>query len=208
MLRRTLLLGAVFALHSAAAFAQPAPVAPATTDVEPDARLPEVDDPMLAEVPPPRRVLTSWHQALGIARARASSLEISRAQIEQAQGVHRQTLARALPTLTGTGRIDYHLLTGEGPDFSTLPPAIRALPEPNPRWDAGLTLRVPVFAPQAWYNSGTASDSVRAAKLDAQETQRLVLAQVADAIVTVVTAERVAEVSRVSLGAGLSTLEL
>jgi outer membrane protein TolC len=65
-----------------------------------------------------------------------------------------------------------------------------------------------VFAPGAWYDYATSRKNIRANKLSYSDSQRLVLAQVADAIVNVVTAERLAEISRVSLKGSLSTLEL
>jgi outer membrane protein TolC len=190
---------------------QPAPsVAPtAPAENEPvDKNLPEVSDAMLAPVPPPAHVLQSWQQALKLVRAQASTLNISRAQVEQAQGQARQALGRALPTLTANASVTHHLLTGKGFYFGTSGPVQGDIPNPSTRWGAGLELRVPVLAPQSWYDTGTARHSTRAARLSEQDTERLVLGSVADAIVTVVTSERLAEVSRVSLRSALSTLDL
>lgn len=184
-----------------------APTAPA--EHEPvDKNVPEVSDAMLQPVPPPTRVLSSWQQALKMVRAQASTLNISRAQVEEAQGRARQALGRALPTLTANANVTHHLLTGKGYYFGTNGPVQGDIPNPRTRWGAGLELRVPVIAPQSWYDTGTARHSTHAAKLSEKDTERLVLGSVADAIVTVVTSERLAEVSRVSLRSALSTLDL
>jgi outer membrane protein TolC len=82
------------------------------------------------------------------------------------------------------------------------------IPDPATNWTAGVGLRVPVFAPKTWHDHGTAKDAVELAKLDTKELERQVLGSIANSIVSVVTAERLAEVSRVSLRSALSTLDL
>jgi outer membrane protein TolC len=192
--------------------AKPAPPPAGAADIAAEPNLPEVDDPMLKPLPPPKNVLQNWRQAVDIARARSSALELSRAEIERAQGQQRQALAPSLPTLTGTARIDYHILKGEGPQIPRLPVSaanpLVPLPDPATTWSAGLLLHVPVFAPQAWYDAGTARMVTRVARLNAKETQRVVLGAIATAVVDAVTAERQAEVTRVSLTAALNTYEL
>jgi outer membrane protein TolC len=175
-------------------------------------KLPEVDDPMLAEVPGAPQVLGSWQQALRRVRVNATNLQVAAAQVEVARAQSRQALSRALPTLTGSAYVQRHLLTGEGVSFADIAaggaPRTRTIPDPLTTYGAGLALRVPVFAPAAWYDHGTAKDNERTAKLDYGDAQRLVLGAVAEAIVSVITAERLAEISRVSLRSALSTLEL
>jgi outer membrane protein TolC len=188
----------------------PPPAVPAPANPEVELRLPEVSDPMLTPPPPPPRVLNSWQQALTLVRARSSDLRLAAAQVDQTEGLRRQSLSRALPTLTGVGVLTHHLLRGQGfirdDDTGAFVPG--EIPDPATTWQAGLELRVPVFAPQAWYDAATASRSIRAAKLTGKETERLVLGALANAIVGVVTGERLSEVSRVSLRAALSNLDL
>ena len=190
--------------------AQPADAPPKAAEFE-QPRLPEVSDPMLRELPPAPNILRSWQQALLLVRNQSTSLRIAAAQAEQARAQARQALSGSLPTLTGTGNVNHHLLRGER-TTPALPPLIPAssvtVPDPATTWQAGLGLRVPVFAPQSWYDYGTAKQIERTARLSAKETQRLELASTAEAIVSVVTAERLAEVSRVSLRSALSTYEL
>jgi outer membrane protein TolC len=208
---RSLLLCLLLVSAPAAAQPAPPPPPPGADPLEP--KLPEVDDPMLEEVEPAKNALGSWQQALRLARAQATNLNIAAAQMELARAQSRQALARALPTLTATGRVTRHLLTGTGTIFDTTksPPEIRpgsTIPDPLTTYGAGLQLRVPVFAPQAWYDRGTAQDAIYTARLDYENTQRLVLGTVAESIVSAITAERLAEISRVSLRSALSTLEL
>jgi len=208
-------------LFAASAGAQPDPKPPVAPGAPPPAaepaaeaplepKLPEVSDPMLKPVAPAKNVLRSWQDALRLARSQSSQLAVSGAQIDLAAGQERLALARALPTLTGTGSVTRHLLYGEGttgigPGFTLQSGKI---PDPGTTWNAALGLRVPVFAPQAWFDHGTAKRGKGAARLTHSDTQRLVLAQTANSIVSVVTAERVAEISRVALKSALSTLDL
>jgi outer membrane protein TolC len=192
---------------------QPAPAEPppAETPAETEPQLPTIDDPMLKPMPPATNVLGSWQEALRLAKNQASELAVSRANIDLAEGQRRQVLARSLPTLTGTGNITRHMLYGETDPVVIGGVQVQpggSIPDPGTNWGAGLGLRVPVFAPGAWYDHGTAKRAIGAARLSHSDTQRLLLASVADAIVGVVTAERVAEISRVSLSGALSTLDL
>lgn len=222
---RSVLTCFALSLVAAAASAQPAPApkpapdpkpaAPAPPAAEPPAeaplepKLPEIDDPMLKPVAAAKNMLRSWQEAVRLARSQSSELAVAGAQIDLAVGQERSALARALPTLTGTGGVTRHLLFGEGvTEFSTTGVKTGKIPDPSTTWNAGLALRVPVFAPQAWYDHGTAKRGKGAARLSHADAQRQVLAQTANAIVTVVTAERVAEISRVSLKSALSTLDL
>lgn len=202
-----LTLGLVTLLSAPAAHAQQpraaAPAAPAPVpQVEP--ALPEVSDPLLALPPPPAHLLTSWQQALAQVRDQSITTRVARANVLQAEAAVRQALSPALPQLTGQGVVTHHLIKGDafaGTGGGTIP-------DPATFWQASLTLRVPIFYPKAWYDYGSAKDSLEATRLSAQETERQVVAGVADLIVGVVTAERLAEVSRSSLKAALSTVDL
>lgn len=165
---------------------------------------------MLAPPPAPTRVLRTWQEALALLRSQSTNLRTSRARIAQAEAEARLALASALPSLTGDAAVNHHLIRR---DLLTVDPVDMSertvsLPDPATRLDAGLTLRVPLLAPRSWYDRGTAQDAVESARLSAREVERQEVAVLANAIVTVVTAERLAEVSRVSLQSALSTLDL
>lgn len=174
-------------------------------------RLPdlEVNDPMLEDPPAAPHQLSDWREALKMIRSNSSLLRTARSQVDIARGQARQALAPALPSLTGNGQINHHLLSGEGPNFNATPPgSITDLPDPATTWNAGLNLRVPLLASQAWYDRGTAKRVINARELEARDVERITVGDVANAIIQVVTAERAAEVSRVSLRFALSNLEL
>jgi outer membrane protein TolC len=136
-------------------------------------------------------------------------MRVARANVLQAEAAVRQALAPALPQLTALGTVTHHLIKGDGfvqnPGGAVVP---QAIPDPATFWQGSATLRVPVFYPKAWYDHGSAQANLDATRLLTQETERQVVAGVADLIVGVVTAERLAEVSRSSLKAALSTVDL
>jgi outer membrane protein TolC len=242
-------LGLCFFLVSQAAAAQPAPVAkpaPAVPAAKPagappapgtpvpaaaapadpatvaEPTLPQVNDDMLAAVPPATNVLQSWRDALRLLRQNSSTLRTLEAQQDVSRAQARQALAPALPSVTGNGSVNRQLLKGEGQALnfaSSLQASAAAgtpvsvfdtvtLPYNATTWQAGVNLRVPLLALPAWHNRGTALRQIEVARLNSKAAERVSIAAVADAVVTTVTAERLAEVSRVSLESVLSTLDL
>ncbi|HEY2407965.1 MAG TPA: TolC family protein [Polyangiaceae bacterium] len=175
--------------------------------------LPDVSDPLLAPAPPPQHVLQSWQQALTLVRTDSASYHNARLAIEQAQAAARIALAPSLPQLRGTAILTHHLLEGQldVPATAGPPPTpafTQAIPNPSTSFQAALALTVPLFHPKDWYDHGTAKDNIEATRLTSRDAERLIVATVANAIVAVVTNERLAEVSRSSLKAALSTLDL
>ena len=209
--------------------APPASATPGAATAAPDApaavaepTLPQVSDDMLAAVPPATNVLQSWRDALRLLRQNSSTLRTLEAQQDVSRAQARQALAPALPSVTGTGAVSRQLLKGEGQVFN-IPATLQAsaaagavtpvldtvtLPNNATTWQAGINLRVPLLALPAWHNRGTALRQIEVARLNSKAAERVSIAAVADAVVTTVTAERLAEVSRVSLESVLSTLDL
>ncbi len=167
--------------------------------------MPDVSDPLLEPPPPPAHVLASWQQGVQLVRDQSVTIRVARANILRAQADVKIALAPALPQLAGSGSVNRYLLRGEVPNGAG---GTIKIPVPPTIWNAGVTLTVPLFRPAAWYDYGSAKDNVDANRLSTQETERQVVALVADRIVGVVTAERLAEVSRSSLRAALSTVDL
>jgi outer membrane protein TolC len=200
------------------------PVPAAAAAVAPTAvaepTLPQVNDDMLAAVPPATNVLQDWRDALRLLRQNSSTLRTLEAQQEVARAQARQALAPALPSVTGTGAVSRQLLRGETQviDFPASAASLASgggivqntvsLPVNATTWQAAINLRVPLLALPAWHNRGTALRQIEVARLNSKAAERVSIAGVADAVVTTVTAERLAEVSRVSLESVLSTLDL
>lgn len=187
-----------------------APAAAPTLAAEPT--LPQITDDMLAPVPPATNVLQNWRDALRLLRQNSSTLRTLQAQEDVSRAQARQALSPALPQVTANGGVTYQILKGQRDTF-TLTPTPRVIPgatvpDPATTWQAGLNLRVPLLNLSAWHERGTALDRIEVAKLDTKSAERLQIAGVANAVVTAVTAERAAEVSRVSLESALSNLDL
>ena len=187
------------ALPAGAPAATPAPA------VQAEPALPNVSDPLLDPPPPPAHVLQTWEEALQLVRDQSVSMRVARANILQAEAAVQAALAPALPQLLGTAGVTQYLLKGEGVAANG---GTYSAPDPSRVWNAQLSLTVPLFRPAVWYNHGSAKDALEATKLSSAETERQVVATVAELIVGVVTAERLAEVSRTSLRAALSTVDL
>lgn len=128
------------------------------------------------------------------------------AQSLAAAAESERVLTQFYPQIRGTGSVNRSLLLGTGIDSSGR--LTDRLPDPATTWGAGLSLRQPLLDLGAWHDHSTAQLAERAAKERTTDAQRLVLAALASTIVSVVTAERLAEVSRVGLASSLSTLEL
>lgn len=168
--------------------------------------LPVVEDPMLLPVPDAPQTLRTWQQALHRVRTRSTSVAIAQAQISVAQSQARQALSASLPTVSANAGVTQQLLTNSGARVSASGNLIP--PSNEPVWGAGVSLNQRVFDLRSWHNTATANVSTRAASIQARNAERLALGQLADTIVSVITAERLTEVSRVSLRSNLSTLDL
>lgn len=217
MRRRTLpLLVAIAVPLASPAIAQTTPARPVTSPPAPApaAQLPsaiEVSDPMLAPVPRPRTEVGTWEEALDHVRARSTDLRIAAAQIARAEAQSRIALAGALTTVNGQAAYTHNLVTND-----TLQPVrqgagfgFQSVSTPFPDFLNGtIAASQPVLALRAWYAIGTAERNETAARLSLDDVKRQIALNVANAIVGVVTAERVAELNRLGLRNALTRLEL
>jgi outer membrane protein TolC len=168
-----------------------------------------VNDAMLEPIELPAQVLGSWRQALSLVQSRSTSLATARARIVEANARSRQALSNGLPSVTGNGSYNRNLLfaTGAALTAQNIQTNVR-VPYPATVWNAGVSLRQPVFDLRTWYDVGTSDVAIAAASASAEDVERISLGSLADTIVSVITAERLAEVTRVSLRSNLSTLDL
>lgn len=178
----------------------PAPAAPTPTELPKV----EVDDPLLAPVPPAPHLLGSFHDAMQAITARSPDLAIAEQEVERAEGASRQALALALPSINGQASLTENLLTVQPRVTQT-----GEIVTPNSlTGQLSLSASQPILAPRAWYGIKTAKLNVVAAQKSTDDKRRTLLAQLASSIVGVYTAERIAEINRVGLKSALQRLNL
>jgi outer membrane protein TolC len=167
---------------------------------------------MLTPVPPPRRMLGSWDEAVTYLRARSTDLKIALDQVLQAEAQTRIALSQYLPSIQGTGAYTHQLITnavttggfaitGSGVTTST------SVPIPN-------TLSGQVQVQQTLVNVSQFDQiSINelgedTARLSVDDKKRTLALSLANQIVAVVTAERSADINRVGLRVALEQLEI
>jgi multidrug efflux system outer membrane protein len=218
-------------LVSSTAFAQPTRPAPAPPPAASASNLlaipppPVVDDPMLGPVPAPTRVVASWQEALAYVRARSTDLRVALDQVLQAEAQTRVALAAYLPTINATGSLTHNLITKtnapqtydikgtfNGAPFDlVVPPAVGATSTtvPTPTYLSGnIQATQALINVQAFDQISISELGEDAAKLSVEDEKRTLLLSVANQMVSVVTAERAAEINRVGLRVALEQLAI
>jgi len=224
--RATLLAVALFAFAGVASAqqpqprqtqAQPLPLGTESVNLPPP---PVVDDPDLKPLPPAKRVVASWDEIASYLRARSLDLRIALDEVGRAEAQRRVALAGVLGSITGSAGYTHNFLThtstGLTIDTSTGQPctpgsASTCPTNVNPTPDfasASLTAALPIIAPQAWNRIRMADVNIAINKANLDDVRRLLSTNVANAALTVVTNERVAELNRVGLRQALERLEL
>ncbi|MFO0678485.1 MAG: TolC family protein [Polyangiaceae bacterium] len=192
------------------AFAQ-APSKPATSAPAAAAELPlpEVTDPMLAAVPPPKNVISTWEEALVHVRARSVDLRNAYNEVRRAEGQWRSALAATLPTLTAQGAFNYNLITKDVTGFDSATLSTKTVQTPQTNVFSGtIALSQPLLAVATWHAIKTASLNEDVTRMAAEDVKRNIALGVSNALVAAVTAERVAELNRVGLRNALQRAEL
>ncbi|HEV8548927.1 MAG TPA: TolC family protein, partial [Polyangiaceae bacterium] len=176
----------------------------------------KVDDPMLAPMPPPSQVITTWEDAARLLRERSTDLRSSYDDIRRAEADSRTALAGVLPTLNATGTASHTILPKASTGGSVIDTGTAAGATVVPTGGGGgrnsitgsVRLNVPLIDVHAWHAIGTAKVSEEAAHLDYANLERTTAAGLASAIAVNVTAERVSELGRVGLRNALERLAL
>ena len=174
---------------------------------------PDVSDPMLAPVPRATTEVATWEEALRHVRARSTDLRAAAADILSAEARSRIALAGTLPSLSGQVAYTHNIITRDVQQpVGTIGPKgldFRNFTTPNADYLTGQLLAVqPVIAPRAWYAIRTAGVVEDASRLSFDDAKRQIALAVANSIVGVVTAERIAELNRVGLLNALARVEL
>ncbi|TSC27358.1 TolC family protein [Corallococcus sp. Z5C101001] len=170
----------------------------------------DVSDPLLAPVPPAPLQLQSWNEALTLLRQRSTDLQAALGQVEAAAGAWRIALSNLLPNVSGNLSAQYNLLN---PSFiffdgGTVPTS-GAGSTPTDLLGVGvLNATVPVVDLASLYALGSAKQTRRTAALSLAETRRQLTRGLAQALVSVSSMERLAEVNRVNLRTALERLSL
>ncbi|WP_304504082.1 TolC family protein [Corallococcus sp. EGB] len=171
-----------------------------------------VSDPLLAPPPPAPQVLQSWNEALTLLRQRSPDLQAALGQVEVAAGTWRIALSNLLPNVTGNLTVQYNVLNpglvAFGGGTGGAVPGTGGF-TPTELLGVGiLTANVPVVDLASLYALGSAKQSRRTAALSLAETRRQLTRGLAQALVSVSSTERLAEVNRVNLRTALERLAL
>jgi outer membrane protein, multidrug efflux system len=194
---------------SAPAHAQQQPPLPPTAPPLPPAAAltvpapPTVSDAMLGPVPPPKRVLSSWAEAVTYLHARSTDLKIALDQVLQAEAATRIALAQYLPSLQSTGVMTHQLLTSSGIYLSS-----GSASSSTTTYSGNLQLQQTLVNAQQFDQISIDELSEDASRMSVDDKKRTLALSLANQIVAVVTAERSADINRVGLKVALEQLEI
>ncbi|MGH7438577.1 MAG: TolC family protein [Polyangiaceae bacterium] len=150
---------------------------------------------MLQPVPPPKRVLGSWDEAIGLLRDRSTDLRLVFDALRQAEAATRIALAQYLPSINATGTFTHQfqktsLLTSQ--DVTT----------------GNIQAQQEVINLQDADQIGIHKLSEDESKLSVDDKKRTLALALANQIVAVVTAERAAEINRLGLRVALEQSDI
>lgn len=185
-----------------------APAAPGAPAVTPAPALslpppPPVSDPMLAPVPPPQRILSSWQEAMTYLRTRSTDLKIALDQVLQAEAQTRIALAQYLPQINATGLVTHQLLVSNGIYISNA-----GATSSNTTAFGNIQVQQSLIDVQQFDAISINELNEDVNKLTVDDRKRTLALGLANQIVAVVTAERSAEINRVGLKVALEQLEI
>jgi len=198
---------------------------------------PTIDDPMLAPMPPAPRLIATWEETLELLRGRSTDLRTAYDEVLRAEGQVRTALAANLLTINGTATYQ-HLLAGSTGLISTTPSTTATIPTlpgftpqqsatlagaftnaleqsvqglgvtPSDQVILGAQAVQPILSLETWHNYKTTKINVEAARLSYEDMKRTIALSVANDLIAVITAERVAELNRVGTRSALERLDL
>ncbi len=174
---------------------------------------PSIADAMLSPVARARVEVATWQDALGYVRARSTDLRIALGDVVRAEAQQRVALAGVLPSLSGVGSYTRNLRVNSLNQFVGVDPLGNPISTsfdspPTDYLSGSLVASLPVIAPRAWNAIGTTKLAKEAASFSYGDAQRLIVLNVANAIVAVVTSERLSELNRVGLLNALQRLDI
>jgi multidrug efflux system outer membrane protein len=171
----------------------------------------EQKDPMLAPVPRAKREVATWEEALGLLKSRSTDLKTAYDEVRRAEGLTRSALSQLLLQVNGTGAYTHQFITTTESSINTntTPPSLTSVTFPAPNtWSGSITFQQPLFNLPNYDEWRIQKIGVDVDKLAVGDLKRTLALGVANSIVGVVTAERVAELNRNGVRQALDTLEL
>jgi multidrug efflux system outer membrane protein len=175
---------------------------------------PTIDDPMLAPMPPSPRVIGTWEETLDLIRSRSTDLRTAYDEVLRAEGLVRTALAASLLSINGTGTYTHTIAASSGISIPGLTPTQQTEfgsflgNAPSDQITLGAQATQPIIAFEAWHNWKTSKINVEAARLSYEDMKRTIALSVANDLIAVITAERVAELNRVGTHNALERLDL
>ncbi len=165
---------------------------------------PRPKDLLLEPVPPAPRQLASWPDAVDVWRANSTDLRVAAAEVLRAEGRHRVALAPLLPSVTASGLSSFSLLPAPAGSDATTSALFGAAP-----YQMGtLVAQLALIDARSWNALAQALDAQHVAEWSLADARRVLLLNLAQSLLAVVTAERVAELNRVALADALDRLAL
>jgi len=180
---------------------------------------PPVDDPMLEPVPRATRFVSTWAQAQQLLRARSTNLKVALDQVLQAEGQSIVALAQYLPSLGGCAGgssapggcanvgFTHQLITRQRAETATGTVLTNVVPIPN-TLSASLTMSQNIVNFQELDQISINELMVDQSRLTVKDTLRTLDLSLANQIVSVVAAERSAELNRIGLRVALEQYEI
>jgi outer membrane protein TolC len=174
---------------------------------------------MLAPVPRAKVSVSSWAQALRLLRARSTNLKVALDQVLQAEGQTTVALAQYLPSLGGcaggssapggcaNAGFTHQLITRQRAETATGTVLTNVVPIPN-TFTASATLSQNIINFQELDQISINRLMVDESRLTVKDTLRTLELSLANQIVSVVAAERSAEINRIGLRVALEQYEL
>jgi outer membrane protein TolC len=178
-----------------------------------------VTDPMLAPVNPAPRELKTWQEALDLVKARSTDLRASYDNVLVADAQERIALANLLPQVGSAvapfgGSGTHNFISNSVPQIvgvSANGQPIYGAPTTTPLSNyanAQIQLQQTIVNLEQMYAVGTAHEGKWMNQLSYDDMKRTIALSVANDIIGVVTAERVAELNRSGLKQSLERLDL
>ncbi len=221
----TTLLGSPHADAQGEAEQLPSATAPTAQPGAPNVQSPvalpvqNVSDPMLVPVPAAPRQVRTWQEALDLVRARSTDLRTSYDNVLIAEAQERIALAQILPQVGAaaapfTGAGTHNFITNTTVQIVNVSPTgqpIFGAPTTTPPANyttASIQLEQTLLNLEQFYAIGTAREGKHMSDLSYDDMKRTIAQSVANDIIGVVTAERVAELNRNGLKQSLERLDL